>query len=243
MLEDLTVIDSFGWAALKKALNQRVVVNSIRLVPSKRNRVWVAETDVRPVVIKRSLTGKCGIEFEALLVSRQGGLAVPHPLWMEGDYLVMEYLPGESCEMLINSMFSSEAAEGMGAWLSAFHKRDRASPWANIIGDAVLSNFLMSDGRVFGVDLEDSCRGDPLDDLGQISASILASEPFFTPIKFDLCQRLIASYDRASSAESREKVRPFVSKHLRLNAKARPLFRRTLIAAARSLEKGWPELA
>ncbi len=243
MYDDLTSLDALGWEALKKALNQRVVVNSVRLIPSRKNRVWVAETDVRPVVVKRFLTGRCGSEFEALLMARENGMAVPYPLWKESDHLVMEFVPGEGCEMLINSMFSSEAAEGIGAWLSQYHRLPSRDSRPRIMGDAVLSNFVMSDRRVFGLDLEDSNFGDPLDDLGQVVASVLASEPFFTPIKFDLSHKIIGSYDRSSGTESTDLVRPFVSRHLRLGAKAKPLFRRTLIGAARSLEKGWPQLA
>ena len=226
---------------MKKALNQRVVLSTIRLVPSKKNRVWIAETDVRPVVVKRFLTGKCGVEFESLLVSREKGVPVPFPLWKQGDHLVMEYISGENCESLVNDMFSADAAEGIGSWLASYHRLG-GGQLPRIMGDAVLSNFIMSDGRIFGVDLEDSTFGDPMDDLGQILASVLSSEPFFTPIKFDLCLRLVNSYDRSASAESRERVRPYVSKFLRSGAKSRPLFRRTFVAAAKSLEKGWPEL-
>ncbi|MCU0852773.1 MAG: phosphotransferase, partial [Thermoplasmata archaeon] len=100
MANDFTAIDSFGWDALKKALNQRVVVNRYRLIPSRRNRVWVVETDVRPVVVKQSLSGKCGSEFETLLLARQAGISVPYPLFKEGDFLVMEYIPGETCEVM-----------------------------------------------------------------------------------------------------------------------------------------------
>jgi tRNA A-37 threonylcarbamoyl transferase component Bud32 len=242
MNEDLTNLDSFGWEALKKALNQRVVLNSIRLMPSKKNRVWVAETDVRPVVVKRFLTGKCGVEFESLLISRENGIPVPFPLWKAEDHIVMEYISGENCESLVNNMFSAYAAQGIGEWLASYHGLGGGQR-PRIMGDAVLSNFIMSDGRVFGVDLEDSVFGDPLDDLGQILASILSSEPFFTPIKFDLCLRLVKGYDRSASTDSRERVRPYVSKYLRSGAKSKPLFRRTFVAAAKSLEKGWPELA
>ncbi len=60
MLSDLTVFDALGWEAVKEALNQRVVLGPVRLIPSRRNRVWVVETDVRPVIVKRSLSGRCG---------------------------------------------------------------------------------------------------------------------------------------------------------------------------------------
>ncbi len=242
MAVDLTALDSYGWEALKKSLNQRLVVNRIRLVPSKRNRVWIAETDVRPVVVKQSLTGRAGNEFEELLVARKVGIDVPFPLFMEGDYLILEYVQGDSCDTMINHLFSSDAAEKIGAWLAGFHQKMPSSGPRRIRGDSVLSNFVFSEGKVFGLDLEDSGPGDPLDDLGQIAASILGSEPFFTPIKFDLCIRLIESYGREMRSDFVESARPFVSKHLRLDAKAKPLFSRTLVSAAKSIERGWPSL-
>ena len=243
MANDFTAIDSFGWDALKKALNQRVVVNSYRLIPSRRNRVWVVETDVRPVIVKQSLSGRCGTEFETLLLARQAGIEVPYPLFKEGDFLVMEYISGETCEVMINHMFSSAAAEESGRWLANFHEQLAFGSATRIMGDAVLSNFIMGEGRLFGVDLEDCAKGTPFDDLGQLAASILGSEPFFTPIKFDLCAHMIARYEKTAHVDALEKVRPFVAKHLRNDARRKPLFRRTLLVAAKSIEKGWPELA
>lgn len=243
MLADITALDPFAWAAVKRALNHRVVINNVSLVPSRRNRVWVVETDVRPIVVKRFFSGKCGNEFEVLLRARAAGIDVPLPLAAEGDYLVTEYVAGEVCEALINHMFSPLAADGIGDWLAKFHGRLRAGSDWTVMVDAVLSNFILSDGRVYGVDLEDSSRGDPLDDLGKIVASILGSEPFFTPIKFDLALKVLRSYERSSDASVVDLVRPYVAKHLRIDARSKPLFRRTLMSAARSIEREWPSMA
>jgi len=243
MLDDPTRLDSFGWEAVKKALNQRVVVTRTRFVPSRVNRVWIVETDVHPVVVKRSLTGKCGNEFESLVIARSAGMNVPYPMAFSGDYLVMEYLSGETCDVLINKMFSVQAAEGIGTWLANFHVGFAAQYGRRIHRDAVLSNFIMSDANVYGVDLEDSVSGDPMDDLGQAGASILGNEPFFTPIKFDLCRRMLVAYERSAKVEAQETCRRYIAKHLQLDARQKPLFRRTLVKAARSLEKRWPELA
>ena len=243
MTEDPTKLDSLGWEILKKALNQRLVVTRVRFMPSKANRVWAVETDVRPVIVKKSLTGKCAIEFESLLQARLAGIDVPFPLIMEEEYLIMEYVPGDSCEVLINSFFSAVAADGIGKWLAGYHAVSRDGRSCKIMGDAALSNFLLFDGKVFGVDLEDSRIGDPLDDVGQISARVLGSEPFFTPIKFDLCLRVLRSYERASGTDVVESSRSYISKHLQADARSKPLFRRTFLQAARTIERGWPRLA
>ena len=242
-MTDLTVIDSFGWDALRKALNQRVVVTSSRLIPSRVNRVWVVETDVRPVIVKRSLSGRSGREFEALVLAKSAGLDVPYPLYKEGDYIVEEYLPGDTCEVMVNHLSSSQAAEGIGTWLARFHVSFRHDSSTRLMADAVLSNFIFSEGRVFAVDLESSGFGNALDDVGQAAASILGSEPFFTPMKFDLCLRMLGAYEMVTGTVVADSVRPYVSRYLRFDAKRKPLFRRTLILAARSLERGWPELA
>lgn len=242
MLGDFTTLDSMGFEALKKALNQRVVVNRATLMPSNVNRVWIVETDVRPVVIKRFFSGRAGSEFETLLRARSKGLSVPLPYWKEGDYIVEEYVEGEGCDRLINQMFRSDVAESIGVWLADFHTALREDRGTTIVGDAALSNFISSEGKVFCVDLEDARLGDSIEDIGDIAACILGSEPFFTPIKFDLCLRLISSYEKASGTEIKERVRPYVSRHLRSDARRKPLFRRTLTAAAKGLERAWPEL-
>jgi len=243
MLSDLTTIDSLAWDALKKALNQRVVVGRIRLLPSKRNRVWVVETDVRPIVVKRFLSGRGGHEFETLMQARLEGLDVPYPLWSDGSHIVTEYVAGDSCELMINHMVSGAAAGAMGTWLARFHSSLSEGNMVKIMGDAVLSNFVFVGDRVYGLDLEDSRLGDPMDDVGQLAANMLGSEPFFTPVKFDLCFQMIGSYGRATGSEVLEKARPYVAKHLRLDARNKPLFRRTLVSAAKSLDRGWPSLA
>ena len=243
MLDDLTRLDTFGWEAVKRALNQRVVVTGTRFVPSRVNRVWIVETDVHPVVVKRFLSGKCGNEFESLVLARGAGLTVPYPLAFHGDYLVMEYLHGEGCDVLINKMFSAEAAEGIGRWLAMFHGRLATDFGRRIRSDSVLSNFIMSDGVVYGIDLEDSATGDSMEDVGEIGASILGNEPFFTPIKFDLCTRMLRAYEQAAHMDVYESSRMYIAKHLLLDARKKPLFRRTLVSAAKCLERKWPDLA
>ena len=243
MERDLTVLDPMGWEAVKKSLNQRVVIVREKLLRSKKNRVWAVETDVRPVIVKRSLSGKAGTEFEMLVRARSAGLDVPLPLMISNDYIVMEYLAGDSCELMINHMFSAETARNLGIWLARFHSVMGDADKKVAMNDAVLSNFIVSDGRVYGFDLEDSSVGDPLDDLGQLTSSILGSEPYFTPIKFDLCYRLLESYEMRTGSNVRESVRPYAAKHLKQSAQNKPIFRRTYADVADSIIKGWPKLA
>lgn len=242
MESDLTALDSLAWEAIKRSLNQRVVVVSAKLAPSRRNRVWLVETDVRPVVVKRFFSGRCAEEFEALVRARSSGLNVPMPLHQDQDYLVLEYISGEPCDFMINHLFSMDTAEKLGEWLAAFHTRFPTLDDPMIMADAVLQNFVLQGESVYGFDLEDCRPGNPLADLGQLCTSILSSEPMFTPIKFDLCKRMLASYGKATHRDVEEAVRPHIAHALRASAKSRPLFRRIFFGAASSLEAGWPEL-
>lgn len=243
MLEDATALDPLGWEVLKKALNQRVVAGRPKFVPSTVNRVWIVETDVRPVVVKRFLSGRCDAEFEALLQAKNAGLAVPYPLAKEGEYLVYEFIPGESCDVLIHKMFSLSAADGLGRWLAEFHIRMSSEGTTKIMHDAVPSNFIVNEGKVYGFDLEDTRPGDPLEDVGRLASAIIANEPFFTPIKFDLCLQMLRSYGDIIGTDIVDKSRVYVSKHLQLDARRKPLFRRTIVSAAKAIEKGWPTLS
>jgi len=242
MLEDATALDSLGWEVLKKALNQRVVAGRPKFVPSNVNRVWIVETDVRPVVVKRFLSGKCDVEFEALLQARTAGIAVPYPLAKEGEYLVSEFMAGENCDVLIHKMVSSSAAEGLGRWLAGFHIKMSSEGTRRIMHDAVPSNFVMNEGVVHGFDLEDTRSGDPLEDVGKLAAAIIGNEPFFTPIKFDLCLQMLRSYGNCVGTDIVDESRMYVSKHLQLDARRKPLFRRTIVRAAKAIEKGWPPI-
>lgn len=244
MPQDLTLMDSAGWDALRRALNQRVVLINEALIPSKRNRVWVVETDVRPVVLKRSLSRRAEIEFASLVSARQAGLDVPLPLHRSDDYIVMEFVPGERCDALINHIFSAKAAESLARWFARFHERMGEGGRSVIMADAELTNFMIHEDRVYGFDLEDASEGDPLDDIGKLLASILGSEPVFTPVKFDICMKLLEAYEEESGVEAQESVRPFIATHLRISATTKPLFRKALLEAARRFESsGWPMLA
>jgi hypothetical protein len=75
-----------------------------------------------------------------------------------------------------------------------------------------------------------------------MAASILGNEPFFTPIKFDLCFRMLEAYEDRTGMESVESARPYVSKHLMLAVRSKPLYRRPFAEVANVLSKAWPNL-
>ena len=60
-------------------------------------------------------------------------------------------------------------------------------------GDATLRNFLFTD-RIWGVDFEEARKGEPIEDIAQMCASILSTDPMFTEKKIHLCQLFIHTY-------------------------------------------------
>ena len=54
--------------------------------------------------------------------------------------------------------------------------------------------FIIFTDRIWGVDLEESRMGSPVEDIGQMCSSILTTDPMFTPEKFNLCKVFIDAY-------------------------------------------------
>lgn len=102
-----------------------------------------------------------------------------------------------------------------------------------------MRNFVLGPrGTLHGVDFEEAAPGDPLRDLGQICASILDTEPMFTPVKTALCRRLIASYGRLTGQCDLEgRLTAFIAAALRETAGRRPAQRAYLLEQSDRLEK------
>jgi len=156
--------------------------------------------------------GICAQEFVFLNQARQGGVLVPQPLnILEERILLLEELEGESLGDFLNRTLSLKIAAAAGYWLAALHRLSGPPGQSLLKGDCTLRNFLVLEQQsVAGLDFEEAHFGRPVEDLGEICASVLATDPMFTPAKGNLCRRLVEAYaekaERASLAGLEQEV-------------------------------------
>lgn len=173
---------------------------------SKRNQVLLGRLlgsgiagDLVVVKIYRCPQLACR-EADILEDLRRIDLAVPRPLELEGRLLLLEYLPGP----LLTDLLEGDQASGPMSWaplLAGWLKKLHALPGertgeVRLKGDVNPRNFLLSSGRMYGLDFESQYSGPPERDLGILSAFILAQRPAFTLLRRSQAETLVQAYQR-----------------------------------------------
>jgi len=142
------------------------------------------------------------------------GMMVPRPVRQSGRSLLMEYIEGTTAAQAIDSDpgDAQSILFQVVDWLSIFH---RAHDFRLRRGDCVLHNFLLTSRGVAGVDFEEACDGDPLEDLGQVIASFLSMRPAFVASKMAVARRVAAEYLKMTGLDRGTEVPQAVSDALR----------------------------
>lgn len=172
----------------------------LRPIKSKKNRVYLVESGGQLFVLKLYRAPhhlRASLEHRVLRKTFREGPAVPQPLaFVDKKALLMEYIPGRNLCDLLNRRCLPEYADKLARWFSSFHRCFKRPGGKTLLrGDSNLRNFMIGkEGVLYGVDFEEAAPGDPVRDMGQICASILDTEPMFTPVKAALCRRLIHCY-------------------------------------------------
>ena len=215
-----------------------------RRLKSKKNRVYLVENRNGLFVLKLYRAPhhlRSAAEYRVLREASRNGVPVPQPVaFIEGKALLMQHVPGENLCDLLNRRCLPEYADKLARWYASFHRRfSRLDGTALLRGDSNLRNFILrEDGYLFGVDFEEAEWGDPARDMGQICASILDTEPMFTPEKAALCRRLIARYGEITGRGSLEgNLVGHIAQALKETARRRPRQRRYLLRQAGLLEE------
>ena len=220
-----------------------MVLESCRIgevFPSRKNKVFRVEIGDRIIVVKefpQDARSRLRRELEMLKRCHGAGIAVPEPISTHGDAVLMEYIEGpslaESFDLIAAKDAKSERSteesrvtivDGLASWLASFH---RSVGFEMYRGDSILKNFILSGDKVYGIDFEESGKGDPIQDVGQACSYILSSNPPFTDAKFGFVTDLTARYwekvgrDRSadlpeSIAQGLEHYAPFRSDRQRL---------------------------
>lgn len=177
---------------------------------SKRNAVYLVDlnkgTGKNPsYILKKYVSDKNNKFKEAFLLRTllQKGINVPEIYFEGSDFLLLEYIKGET---LLDKITDLEEVQGINIdymknsrvlydffkWLDMFYNAtDKILGKRYIFGDINFRNFILND-EIYGIDLEDcSCRGDKEIDGGKFCAYLLTYRPSFTEWKIKLANLAI----------------------------------------------------
>ena len=165
-------------------------------LPSKKNIVYRVSSQNEHLVLKIFQSDLAAKEHKILLSCKSRGIKVPEPYLLGDDFILMEFLDGPNLCDLLNESPDYEYAEMIADWFQTFHHAFRNGNLTLVKSDAKLQNFLLTSKGLAGLDFELSHEGDPLEDLGEICAHILDTDPMFTTRKFELCEHLLRHYSK-----------------------------------------------
>jgi tRNA A-37 threonylcarbamoyl transferase component Bud32 len=171
---------------------------------SKKNTVAYITQKGKPRIIKWFVPGlkqQMKIEYN-ILKKGSSKLNIPTVYEMDekNNVLLMNYLIGENLCDLINDENSSTSEKErlmilLADWFNDFHNFFKKEKQFVIRGDPSLRNFIFTD-KLWGVDFEESRNGRPVEDLAGLCASVLTTDPMFTPEKFKLCRHFLEHYNK-----------------------------------------------
>ena len=154
---------------------------------------------------------------------REKGVLAPLPVAIVEDAIVMEPIEGESVAEVFDGLFShssgadlseaqKELADNLAKWMSSFHI---AFDFRLARGDAILKNFIVTPSGVAGLDFEEASPTDTLNDLGQLCASALMTDPVFTAVKNSFAGHLASCYWTRSGQNRADELAAAVSAAIR----------------------------
>jgi len=142
------------------------------------------------IVLKKFTCGN--IQDEFMVINALQGIRVPKILAKSGNTFCLEYINGPT---LLSAFEASEAkCEPCNELLKKFVdflKSFYDSMPGSIYGDVNFRNFIVGDGGIYGVDLENVHSGLKETDIGKAAAFLLTYNPAFTDYKKDMAEILI----------------------------------------------------
>jgi hypothetical protein len=141
------------------------------------------------VVAKMFVVDKFDIEIRILKSSWEKSLSVPEVIDAREGVILMDYIAGEPLVDVMNRSFELRLVDMLAEWYYNYH-----SAHDMIKGDPRLRNFIHNNGRIFGVDYEESRPGPWILDIGGTAASLLDTDPIFDVRKQKMCWSLLETY-------------------------------------------------
>ena len=140
-------------------------------------------------VAKMFVVDKFDIELQILKSSWEKSLAVPEVIEARNGVILMVYITGEPLVDVLNRTFEPSLIGMLAEWYYNYH-----SAHDMIKGDPRLRNFIHNNGRIYGVDYEESRPDSWILDISGSAASLLDTDPIFDVRKRKMCWALLETY-------------------------------------------------
>lgn len=190
---------------IKLKMNSYTFIKRFR---SKRNRVYLVRNPAitrqkRNCVLKVfSNPGDLVKEAAFLEILKQQGVRVPRVLHRGSNYLLLEYIDGENLADFVEQMEKKGVppedvypiADSLCKWLKSFYRAAQEALHKRIImKDVNLRNYIVRDGKIYGIDFEEAGEGSPEEDFGKICAFLLTYRPEYTLLKLELVRYIFGT--------------------------------------------------
>lgn len=142
-------------------------------------------------------------------------LSIPAPkiLACDGNALYLEYLQGIIFTDILeyNLLPAKIWTSALARWFWNLHSSTRDKYGRVILKyDCNLRNFLYANNMVYGLDFEDSVRGYPVEDIGQVCAYILANRPAFSRTRLAEVTLFVQNYCLYDQSLDLKKVESYI---------------------------------
>ncbi len=190
-------------SALLAILTDDFVARVCCRLPSRKNIVlhitgtFTSTTRTIDIVAKWFQHPGITNEVQVLLDAYTRRISVPCVIGSTSHVLLLQHIPGQNLCDLITQNPESQYGILLGEWLAKYHEAFQRGDHPDTVllkGDARIRNFIHDGQHIIGVDFEECIFGHYMKDLASTCASILDTNPLFTPGKFSLCRLLLEKY-------------------------------------------------
>ncbi|MDG6218872.1 MAG: phosphotransferase [Candidatus Thermoplasmatota archaeon] len=192
---------------LFSTIEQIQTIKVVKTFQSKKHTVSFITINKKPFVLKWYQPGfKKNMLCEYQILSNSS-INFAKPIVFEKNekyqFLLLEYIKGTNlCDILnMNEIQLDEKIHIihlLAHWFAQFHQHFQTEKETLLHGDAHIRNFLYAN-KIFGLDFEETHPGLPIEDLADVSASILTTNPQFTKEKKQLQQQFIQYYEHLTN--------------------------------------------
>lgn len=160
----------------------------IRKFASRKNKVFLIKRGNELLVLKKFAIFERARREWALLNALNGRFNAPEPVSIDNNILIMKYVPG----VLVHDSLSARNLKMLAYWMAGVHSYGIGK------GDCTLRNFIISKGKICGIDWEESYTSEEFKkDLSEVCGNIVMLTD-----DFKLCCFFLDQYCAASNTEN-----------------------------------------